>query len=52
MQEEDAKTITRQLLDALAYMHFNNVTHRDLKLEVGLWCKLDPGLKAPTGFKV
>jgi len=31
--EEDAKTITRQLLDALAYMHFNNVTHRDLKLE-------------------
>ena len=31
--EEDAKTIARQLLDALAYMHVNNVTHRDLKLE-------------------
>ena len=32
-QEEDAKMIARQLLDALAYMHLNNVTHRDLKLE-------------------
>jgi len=31
--EEDAKCIAKQLLDALAYMHLNNVTHRDLKLE-------------------
>ena len=31
--EEDAKCIAKQLLDALAYMHMNNVTHRDLKLE-------------------
>ena len=31
--EEDAKCIAKQLLDALSYMHLNNVTHRDLKLE-------------------
>mmetsp|Transcript_31781 Transcript_31781/g.79862 ORF Transcript_31781/g.79862 Transcript_31781/m.79862 type:complete len:477 (-) Transcript_31781:202-1632(-) len=31
--EKDAQVIARQLLDALAYMHLNNVTHRDLKLE-------------------
>ena len=31
--EEDAKRIAKQLLDALSYMHLNNVTHRDLKLE-------------------
>jgi serine/threonine protein kinase len=31
-QEKDAQVIARQLLDALAYMHLNNVTHRDLKL--------------------
>jgi serine/threonine protein kinase len=30
--EEDAKKIAKQLLDALAYMHMNNVTHRDLKV--------------------
>lgn len=33
VQEKDAQVIARQLLDALAYMHLNNVTHRDLKLE-------------------
>lgn len=31
--EEDAKCIAKQLLDALSYMHLNNVTHRDIKLE-------------------
>ena len=27
--EEDAKRIAKQLLDALSYMHLNNVTHRE-----------------------
>jgi serine/threonine protein kinase len=31
--EQDAKVIARQLLEALSYMHVNNVIHRDLKLE-------------------
>ena len=31
--EEDAKVVMRRLLDAIAYMHGHNVSHRDLKLE-------------------
>ena len=31
--EDDARLIVGKLLDAVSYMHIQNVTHRDLKLE-------------------
>ena len=31
--EEDVKVLMGRLLDAVAFMHLNDVTHRDLKLE-------------------
>lgn len=34
LTEEDAKLITRQLLEGLSIMHENHFTHRDLKPQV------------------
>jgi len=31
--EEDARKVTRQLLDAIGFLHSNNIAHRDLKPE-------------------
>ena len=36
LPEEEAKTITCQVLEALDFMHQKNFTHRDLKPSVSL----------------
>jgi len=36
--EEDAAKITRQIFDALAYLHDIGIVHRDLKVNTPLWC--------------
>jgi serine/threonine protein kinase len=49
--EEDARVVTKQLLDAIAFLHKQNVAHRDLKPENVIYAtKSDNSLVKVTDF--
>ncbi|KAG7292242.1 hypothetical protein NEMBOFW57_002277 [Staphylotrichum longicolle] len=50
LSENAAKTMARQLLDALAYLHDMNITHRDVKPDNILVHSLDPFVVKLTDF--
>jgi serine/threonine protein kinase len=50
LSENATKTMTRQLLDALGYLHDMNITHRDVKPDNILVQSLDPFVVKLTDF--
>lgn len=50
LSESDTKTIAKQLLDALGYLHDMNITHRDVKPDNILVDSLDPPVVKLTDF--
>jgi serine/threonine protein kinase len=50
LSENATKTMTRQLLDALGYLHDMNITHRDVKPDNILVQSLDPFMVKLTDF--
>ena len=50
LPEDPAKDMTRQILDALKYLHQKNITHRDIKPDNILLCSEDPFIVKLTDF--
>ncbi|KAL9056569.1 MAG: hypothetical protein Q9162_002852 [Coniocarpon cinnabarinum] len=50
LHEDPAKDMTRQILDALQYLHQRNITHRDIKPDNILLCSEAPFVVKLTDF--
>lgn len=50
LPEDMARTMTCQILEALAYLHTKNITHRDIKPDNILICSLNPFVTKLTDF--